>query len=200
MLTFFMFIVLPISIGFAENKVFSNKFLNFKITVPNGYQILNSGSSNIPLLIRANNVDFPEFNIVLGNYNSIQKNSAWDKVVKEDYNNVGIPDVEIERTESLKIDSVEVPSVEIRYTLAGISYRAIVTRIETPNAQLILTYKDLADKFSGRKNEFNIIIDRFTFSKSEKIEDSKSYLTLISLTVLGILIISFVTRLILKRS
>ncbi len=96
MLTFFMFIVLPISIGFAENKVFSNKFLNFKITVPNGYQILNSGSSNIPLLIRANNVDFPEFNIVLGNYNSIQKNSAWDKVVKEDYNNVGIPDVEKE--------------------------------------------------------------------------------------------------------
>ncbi len=158
-----IFFILRFDNVYAQNNEISYNEYGFTLTVPNNYEYLKSPSPTVPVIIKAQNSSYPEFNIVVETEKSsapveISKND-WAKKVKEEYALVGITKIEVEKSYNRTLPlNVEMVTVEITYQLGDDELSSIVGRIRTTNNDLIITYKDNSNIFESRRDEFDKII------------------------------------------
>lgn len=178
-LVFSLFFILPSSILYAQDNTIPVSGPGYTINVPSGYKVDKNVSPSNIIVLSPENSDYPNFNIVVnlkrGTHLDRISESAWPKVVKEDYRLVGISRILVSGTKTIFLeDGSKVVIAEIEYDLNSTNIKSIVGLTQDKDYNFIITYKDLATEFEKRSSEFDRIISGLKISNPLLLPSTKS--------------------------
>jgi hypothetical protein len=144
---------------------------HFSISIPGNF-IQSSPPNPAVLLSLRSSQGFPSFNVVVNatRYDPRGMNlNVHSGRILEEYRKIGLTDAIIVQIGSHRIAELDLPIVEIQYTLQTQIYRAAVAYVPGVTEHFILTYIDTNATFESRRHLLNNLYNSLSIFPSQRL-------------------------------